>query len=87
MLINLMMSKFPQQTRKEIAKMVEPMLSDIKKSRAYREIAREVRIEQARKIAKTMAKKKMSPKLIVELTGLSPKEVRAISKELAARKN
>ncbi len=63
--------------------MVEPMISDIKKSRAYQEIA----LEEKREIARAMLKKKMNLKLIAELTGLSQKEVRALSEELAGRKN
>lgn len=63
--------------------MMTPFLSDIKKSRAYQEIAG----EKAREIAKTMLKKRMAPALVVEITGLSAREVRALNNELAARKN
>ena len=91
MLVNLLMSKFPKLSRKEIEKMMEPFLSDIRKSRAYREIAREGKregeIKKARKIAKTLLQKKMGLAFVAEVTGLSPNEVRAVQKELAARKN
>lgn len=88
MLINLLMSKLPKLTRKEIDKMFEPLLSDIKKSRAYREIAREGKQEGMRKgkikktqeIARTLLQKKMSTEFIMEVTGLSQAEVRALKK-------
>jgi len=48
MLINLLMSKLPKVTRKEIDKMFEPLLSDIRKSRAYREFTREGKREGKR---------------------------------------
>lgn len=75
--------------------MVEPLLSDVKKSRAYREIAEEVSQElkpkiaqeKAREIAKALLRKKMSLDFIIEVTGLSKKEVHAINKELAGRRN
>ncbi len=71
--------------------MVEPMLSDIKKSRAYQEIMQEGKQEgeykRTREIAKAMLKKNMSFELITELTGLSQQELLAISQELAAHKN
>ena len=79
--------------------MVEPLLSDIKKSRAYREIAEEVeqeltpkieqkvRSKQAKEIARMLLSKKMSLEFIVEVTGLSSKEARALRRELAASKN
>lgn len=91
--------------------MTEPLFSNIKKSRAYQEIAEEVeqeltpkieqeltpKIEQeltpkiaqnkAREIAKSLLRKKMSVDLVAEVTGLSKKEVRALSKELPGHKN
>ncbi len=79
--------------------MVEP-LSNIKKSRAYQEIAEEVKQELApkiaretvlkekREIAKSLLRKKMSVAFIAEVTGLSKEEVRALgNKRLAARKH
>lgn len=91
LLISLLMNKLPKLTREEIQKMVEPMLSDIKKSRAYQEIMQEGKQEgeytRAREIAKAMLKKNMSFELITELTGLSQQELLAISQELAAHKN
>ncbi|MGH7451199.1 MAG: DUF2887 domain-containing protein [bacterium] len=88
MLVNLLMNKLPELSFKEIMKMVEPMLSDIKKSRAYQEIAH----ERAAEIARSMLQEKMSLDLIAKVTGLSKKEIRALSKgmpagKLAARKN
>jgi len=91
LLVNLLMSKLPKFSRKEIEKMFEPLLSDVKKSRAYQEIAEEGRqegkMETAREIAKTMLKKRMGLKLISEVTGLSEEEIRTLKKGLAARKN
>lgn len=86
-LVNLLLDKLPKLSLKEIKKMIEP-LSNIKKSRAYQEIAEEGRIEKAREVAKSLLRKKMSVALIAEVTGLSAKQVRALSKKrLAARKN
>ena len=82
LLVTLLMGKFPQLTRKEIEKMVDPMFLDIRKSRAYQEIAG----EKAREIAKSMLTKKMAPALVEELTGLSAREVRALNKKPAPRK-
>lgn len=82
LLVTLLMGKFPHLTRKEIEKMVDPMFLDLRKSRAYQEIAS----EKAKEIAKSMLKKKMAPALIEELTGLSAREVRALNKKPAARK-
>lgn len=95
LLVNLLMNKFPKLPLEEITKMVEPFLSDIKKSRAYQDIAEEVAqelttkiaIAKAREIAKSLLRKKMSVDLIAEVTGLSKKEVRALNKALAGRKN
>ncbi len=67
--------------------MFEPMLSDVKQSRFYQEVAEEVGIEKAREIAKTMLRKRMSLKLVSEVTGLSSAELRALKKGLAQRKN
>jgi predicted transposase/invertase (TIGR01784 family) len=87
LLINLLLNKLPQMSREEILKMFEPLLSDIKKSRAYQEIAEEGKHEAKRAIAATMLKKRMSLKLVSEVTGLSPEEIRALKKGLAQRKN
>jgi predicted transposase/invertase (TIGR01784 family) len=86
MLVNLLMDKLPKLSLKEIKKMIEP-LSNIKKSRAYQEIMTEGSSKAKREIAKSLLRKKMSIALISEVTGLSIKEVRALSKELTARKN
>jgi predicted transposase/invertase (TIGR01784 family) len=88
MLVNLLMNKLPELSVKEIMKMVEPILSDIKKSRAYQEIAH----ERATEIARSMLQEEMSLDLIAKVTGLSKKEIRMLSKtmpagKLAARKN
>lgn len=103
LLENLVASKLPNMSRKEIEKMFEPVLSDIKKSRFYREIYREVyreayrevvgevaqesSLKEKRKIARTMLKKNFSLELIAEATGLSQKEMRALKKKLAERRN
>ncbi|NUM78753.1 nuclease, partial [candidate division KSB1 bacterium] len=42
---------------------------------------------KAREIAKSLLRKKMSVDLVAEVTGLSKKEVRALSKELPGHKN
>lgn len=71
--------------------MFEPLLSDVKKSRFYQEIAKENkqegREERNREIAKALLRKKMSLKLISDVTGLSAKQIRALTKDLAGRKN
>ena len=82
LIITLLMSKFPQLTRKEAEKMVQPMLSDPKESRWYKELVS----ERVHEIAQIMLKKKMAPALVEELTGLSAREVRALNKKPAARK-
>lgn len=91
MLINLLMDRLPQLSLKEIKKMTEPLLSNIKKSRAYQEIAEEVEQELTpkivRDIAKSLLRKKMSVDLVAEVTGLSKKEVRVLSKEMLGHKN
>ena len=95
MLVNLLMSKLPQMARKEVEQMFEPYLSDIRKSRAYREIAREGKREGKREgmregkreVAKTLLQEKMSLTFVAKVTGFSPQEVRVIKKELEARKN
>jgi len=87
LLINLLLNKLPQMSREEILKMFEPLLSDIRQSRFYQEVAEEGGIEKARAIATTMLKKRMSLKLVSEVTGLLPAELRALKKRLARRKN
>ena len=77
----------PKLNRKEIEKMFEPYLSDIRKSRAYREIAREGKREGKREVAKTLLQEKMRLAFVAKVTGFSPQEVRAIKKELETRKN
>ena len=99
LLIDVLLNKLPNLSREEIEKMVEPLISNIKKSRFYQEIAEEVaqeitskiaqesRLERNREIARAMAAKNMSVELISELTGLSKEEILEISKRLADRKN
>jgi predicted transposase/invertase (TIGR01784 family) len=91
LLMNLLSSKLPQLSQKEVKKMFEPILTDVKKSRFYQEIAREITQESSLKekhrIAKALLKKKMSLEFITEVTGLSSKEVRALNKTLASRRN
>jgi len=91
LLINLLVSKLPKMSRKEIEKMFEPLLSDVKKSRFYQEIAeenkQEGKQEEKREIARALLKKKMSLELVSEVTGLSAKQLRALTKDLAGRKN
>jgi len=82
--------------------MVEPLISNVKKSRFYRELQEETaqeltpkikreltpKIEQEtkRKIARELLLRKMSLEFIVEVTRLSSREVRAIMKEVTSRK-
>lgn len=63
--------------------MVEPLISNVKKSRFYQEITQ----ERDREIATAMVKKNMSVELISELTGLSKEDVLEMSRELADHKN
>jgi predicted transposase/invertase (TIGR01784 family) len=89
LLINLLASKLPEMSRKEITKMFD--LADVKKSRFYREIAnenkREGRQQRDREIIKALLRKKMPLRFISDVTGLSTKEVRALTKDLVGRKN
>lgn len=95
LMVNLLLSKFPELTRTEIEKMVEPLISNVKKSRFYRELREETaqeltpKIEQEikRKIARELLLRKMNLELIAEATQLAPREVRTIMKNLAARKS
>jgi predicted transposase/invertase (TIGR01784 family) len=99
LLIDVLLNKLPSLGREEIEKMVEPLISNIKKSRFYQEIAEEVaqeitskiaqesKLERNREIAKTLLDKKMGIDFISEVTGLSKEEVLAISKDLTDRKN
>ncbi len=88
LLINLLLSKLPEFSREEIEKMFAPMLSDIKKSRFYREVTEEITQEltpkiareEKRELAATLLRKKMSLKFISEVTGLSQEEIRALKK-------
>jgi len=118
LMVKLLLNKFPELTRTEIEKMVEPLLSNVKKSRFYRELQEETaqeltpklkreltpkiaqeltpKIEQEltpritqeskREIARELLRRKMSLEFIAEVTRLSPREVRAVMKELASRK-
>ena len=95
LLINLLITKLPKLSFEEIRKMITPLLTDIKKSRAYRDIAEEVAQEltpkiaqnKAREIAKSLLLNNMNLEFIAKVTGLSKKEVRALSKDLAGRRN
>jgi len=90
LLMNLLLSKLPKMSRQEIEKMFAPLLSDIKKSRFYQEVADEVEQELTPKIAqeskygiaKTMLKKNFDLELIAEIIGLSPEEIRALSQQM-----
>jgi predicted transposase YdaD len=87
LLIGLLLQKLKNLTREEVRKMIEPMLSDIKESRFYKEVADEERHEEKREIASAMLKKEMAIELITELTGLSVDEVLEISKQLIEQQN
>jgi len=50
-------------------------------------VAQESGLKEKRKIARTMLKKNFSLELIAEITGLSQKEMRALTKNLAERRN
>ena len=84
LLINLLVSKLPEFSREELEKMFSPMLSDIKQSRFYREVAEEItqetKLERNREIAATLLRKKMGLKFVSEVTGLSHEEIRALKK-------
>ena len=75
--------------------MFEPVLSDVKKSRFYQEVAEEVAQELTPKIAqeskyeivKVMLKKNFTVELIAEITGLSQDEIRALSQQMADDKH
>jgi len=84
---NLLLSKLPQMSRKEIEKMFEPLLSDVRKSRFYQEVAEEVTQESKYGIARTMLKKNFSLELIAEITGLSEQEIDTLSRQTADYKN
>ncbi len=76
LLINLLISKLPKLSREEIEKMFTPMLSDIKKSRFYQEVAEELTQELTPKLTQ-----ELTPKLTQELT---PKIAQERNRELAA---
>ena len=63
MLINLLLSKLPQMSRKEIEKMLTPVFADIRKSRFYQEVAEELTQELTPKLTQ-----ELTPKLTQELT-------------------
>lgn len=87
LLVNLLLNKLPKLSREEIEKMFEPLLTDVRESRFYQEVAEEVGIKKAREIAATMLRKRMSLKLVSEVTGLSAAELRDLKKGLSHRKN
>lgn len=62
MLINLLLSKLPQMSRKEIEKMLTPMLSDVRKSRFYQEVEEELTQELTPKLTQ-----ELTPRLTQEL--------------------
>lgn len=74
--------------------MFEPLLSDVKKSRFYQEVAEEVAQELTPKIAQeskyeiaqAMLKKNFTIELIAEITGLSQEEIRVLNQQIAADK-
>jgi len=100
-LVSFLLTRLTNLSREEIEKMFVPILSDIKESRAYQEIAAEVKLEVTQQvtdqvtqqvlyqskheIALAMIKEKMNPALISKLTGLSEYEVVKMSKEFAGR--
>jgi predicted transposase/invertase (TIGR01784 family) len=109
LLTNLLLSKNPRFSRKEIGKMFEPFLTDVRKSRFYQEIANEYKLEGKREgkregkqegkqegklegkleerqeIARAMLMRRVSSKLIREVTGLSKDELSALKKKLTAK--
>jgi len=62
-------------------------LAEVKKSRFYREVAEEVIQERNCEIAKNLLRRKKSLKFISDVTGLSAKQIRALTKDLTGRKN
>jgi len=87
LLMNLLSSKLPQLSQKEIQKMFQPILTDVRKTRFYQDVAEEVGQKKAQKIAKALLRKKMSLNFIAEVTGLTTKEIRALNKVSAARRS
>ncbi len=87
-LINLILSKAPKLSRKEIKKMIEPTMNvaNFRHTRFYQEVAEEAGVEKTKEIAKSLLKKKMSAEFIAEVTGLSVGQIRAIKRDLTARK-
>jgi len=66
--------------------MFQPIFTDVRKTRFYQDVAEEVGQKRAQKIAKALLRKKMSLEFITEVTGLTPKEIRTLSKTSAAHK-
>ena len=91
LLVNLLLSKLPHLSREEIEKMLSPLLSDIRKSRFYQEVAEETREEtrqeSKREFAQALLRERMSLKLISKVTGLSQTELRALKKGLPTTKS
>lgn len=82
MLVSLLMDKLPRLSLKEIKKMTEPLFSNIKKSRAYQEIAEEVEQELTPKIEQELTPKiaqKLAPKI-------AQNKAREIAKSLLRKK-
>jgi len=87
LLMNLLSSKLPELSEKEIQKMFQPILTDVRKTRFYQDVAEEVGQKRAQKIARALLKEKMTLARIAKITGLSPKEIQALNKASAARRN
>ncbi len=87
-LINLILSKIPKLSRKEIKKMIAPSMhaTNFKHTRFYQEVAEEVSVEKAKEIAKSLMKKNMSAEFISEVTGLSVGQIRRLKRDFATRK-
>ncbi len=87
LLINLLMSKLPQVARKEIEKMIEPLLSDVRQSRAFQEVAEEIRQELLMELQPKL-RQELTPKLTQELTPkltqeLTPKLTQELTPRIA----
>jgi predicted transposase YdaD len=56
--MNLLSSKLPQLSHEEMQKMFQPILTDVRKTRFYQDVAEEVGQKKAQKIAKALLRKK-----------------------------
>ena len=79
LILKIIFSKLPELTLEEIDKMLIAKTSDIKKSRAARQLIREGMTKGKTKgrleIARAMVKKGMRKEEITELTGLTEKDI------------